>query len=569
MESTIYINTTLREARAGTTGAGLPEITLTLLAQWLCHIRFFAPGEEPALLSSPAFVLSIKETPTGTALVRTESVAENDDGDGYDFEFESIDGESLRALLGDEPILDLVLELEWTVDSVTERVHMPCTVINAYNRPDDVAPDPAEAETDAWLAARAVRFDSAQTLTTEQKTQARSNIGAAASTHTHNIADVSGLQNALDGKSANGHTHNISDVSGLQTALDNKAASGHTHSNASTSVAGFMSPQDKTKLDGLGEGVTETVPAVAQVSTITINTSSASDLDGDYIDVPITGATVRAWFDIDNSGSAPASPSPGRLIEVDISSAGNSGDFSSALAAALAADPDLNASSSGNTTTVDQPAGALSAPSTTDNSNIAIVVTTPGTDAYPRFLPIEGSQVTAVNAALLEGTPAAGFASFSHTHDYLTDLTNRPQCKRLASDFVSTSTSLASVSSLAVSVQNGKTYHFDFHGFYSTSSSIEDAGFAMLGPTATNIVVQSEIITASTGTTSFARATAWDTIHQTNAATARTNVPFRISGMFTASADGTLVPRLKTELSSAGQSTTILSGAALHVIPVD
>ncbi len=548
MESTIYINTTLREARAGTTGAGLPEITLTLLAQWLCHIRFFAPGEDPALLSSPAFVLSIKETPTGTALVRTETSSENDDGDGYDFEFESIDGESLRALLGDEPSLALVLEIEWTVDSVTERVHMPCTVINAYNRPEDSAPDPAESETDAWLSARAVRFDSAQTLTTEQKAQARSNAGAAASVHAHAIADVTSLQ----------------------TALDNKAASGHTHSNASTSVAGFMSPADKTKLDGLGEGVTETVDAVAQVSTITINTNSANDLDGDYIDVPISdGGIVRAWFNVDNSGSAPASPSPGRLIEVNISSSGNSGDFSSALASALAADLDLSASISGNTTTVDQPAGALSAPSTTDTLNIAISVTTPGTDAYQRFLPIEGSQVTAVNAVLLEGTPAAGFAPVNHSHDYLTALTNRPQCKRLANDFVSTSTSLASVSGLAVSVLNGKTYHFDFHGFYSTSTSIEDAGFAMLGPASTGIVVQSEIVTASTGTTSFARATAWDTTHQTNAATARTNVPFRVSGMFTASADGTLVPRLKTELSTTGQSTTILSGAALHVTPVD
>lgn len=569
MESTIYINSTLREARAGTTGAGLPEITLTLLAQWLCHIRFFAPGEDPALLSSPAFVLSIKETPTGTALVRTETAAENDDQDGYDFEFESIDGESLRALLGDEPSLALVLEIEWTVDSVTERVHMPCTVINAYNRPDDTAPDPAEAETDAWLTARAVRFDSAQTLTTEQKAQALSNAGAAASTHTHNISDVSGLQNALDAKSASGHSHDINGVSGLQNALDGKSASGHSHSNASTSVAGFMSAEDKAKLDGLGEGVTETVPAVAQVSTITINTSAANDLDGDYIDVPITGATVRAWFNVDNFGSAPASPSPGRLIEVNISSSGNSGDWSSALAAALAADSDLNAFSSGNTTTVEQPAGALDAPTTTETINITISVTTPGTDAYPRFIAIDGSQVTGVNAATLGGTPAAGFAQTSHTHDFATDLTNRPQCKSLASDFISSTTSLASITSLGIAVVSGKTYHFDFHGFYSTSASVEDAGMAMLGPSATGIVVQSEIVTASTGTTSFARNTAWDSTHQTNAATARSSVPFRISGKFTASANGTLVPRVKTELSSAGQTTTILSGAALHVTPVD
>lgn len=47
--------------------------------------------------------------------------------------------------------------------------------------------------------------------------------------HTHAIADVTGLQTTLDGKSAVGHTHAIADVTGLQTALDGKAAADHTH----------------------------------------------------------------------------------------------------------------------------------------------------------------------------------------------------------------------------------------------------------------------------------------------------------------------------------------------------
>lgn len=59
--------------------------------------------------------------------------------------------------------------------------------------------------------------------------------GKAAATHTHVIADVTGLQTALDGKQAAGsyaatvHAHAIADVTGLQTALDGKAASSHTH----------------------------------------------------------------------------------------------------------------------------------------------------------------------------------------------------------------------------------------------------------------------------------------------------------------------------------------------------
>lgn len=51
----------------------------------------------------------------------------------------------------------------------------------------------------------------------------------AAATHTHAISDVTGLQDALDGKAATSHTHAISDVTGLDTALAGKADSDHNH----------------------------------------------------------------------------------------------------------------------------------------------------------------------------------------------------------------------------------------------------------------------------------------------------------------------------------------------------
>jgi hypothetical protein len=68
--------------------------------------------------------------------------------------------------------------------------------------------------------------------------------GFAAASHTHTIANVSGLQGALDGKAASNHTHDyaapshshaIADVTGLQTALNGKAASNHTHDYAASS----------------------------------------------------------------------------------------------------------------------------------------------------------------------------------------------------------------------------------------------------------------------------------------------------------------------------------------------
>jgi hypothetical protein len=54
-------------------------------------------------------------------------------------------------------------------------------------------------------------------------------IGAAATSHVHSIANVTGLQTSLDGKAATSHVHSIADVTGLQTSLDGKAAASHTH----------------------------------------------------------------------------------------------------------------------------------------------------------------------------------------------------------------------------------------------------------------------------------------------------------------------------------------------------
>jgi lysophospholipase L1-like esterase len=61
--------------------------------------------------------------------------------------------------------------------------------------------------------------------------------------HSHPIADVSGLQGALDGKAAAAHVHPISGVTNLQAELDGKSPTGHIHAmadvaNLSTSLAG-------------------------------------------------------------------------------------------------------------------------------------------------------------------------------------------------------------------------------------------------------------------------------------------------------------------------------------------
>jgi hypothetical protein len=47
--------------------------------------------------------------------------------------------------------------------------------------------------------------------------------------HIHTIANISGLQTALDGKSVVGHSHLIANITGLESALDGKSGTGHTH----------------------------------------------------------------------------------------------------------------------------------------------------------------------------------------------------------------------------------------------------------------------------------------------------------------------------------------------------
>ncbi len=99
--------------------------------------------------------------------------------------------------------------------------------------------------------------------------------GKAAATHTHTIANVTGLQTALDGKQASGsyaaasHGHAISDTTGLQTALDGKQASGsyaaasHTHDDRY-----YTETEIDTKLSGLPvSGHTHTIANVTGLQT--------------------------------------------------------------------------------------------------------------------------------------------------------------------------------------------------------------------------------------------------------------------------------------------------------------
>lgn len=87
-------------------------------------------------------------------------------------------------------------------------------------------------------------------------TTARSNLGAAASTHTHIIGDVTGLQTVLDGKASTSHNHAASAINSGQLALaqggtgaDLSATGGTGHVLKQSSAGGVVSVGSITAAD--------------------------------------------------------------------------------------------------------------------------------------------------------------------------------------------------------------------------------------------------------------------------------------------------------------------------------
>lgn len=65
----------------------------------------------------------------------------------------------------------------------------------------------------------------------------------APSAHTHVVADVTGLQAMIDGKSPTSHTHTIAQVTGLQAAIDGKLTAVKataTANSVATDAAGLV-----------------------------------------------------------------------------------------------------------------------------------------------------------------------------------------------------------------------------------------------------------------------------------------------------------------------------------------
>lgn len=117
----------------------------------------------------------------------------------------------------------------------------------------------------------------------------------------------------------------IADVGGLQTAIDGKAAASHGHDAATTSAAGFMAAADKSKLDGIASGATAnaTDAQLRDRSTHT-GTQAASTITGlggaATLNVGTTAGTVAAGNDARLTDQRV--PTDGSVTDAKITAAG-------------------------------------------------------------------------------------------------------------------------------------------------------------------------------------------------------------------------------------------------------
>lgn len=151
--------------------------------------------------------------------------------------------------------------------------------------------------------------------------------GKANASHTHEIANVNGLQTALDAKAATTdvapktHTHAISDVTNLQTTLDGKAASSHNHDSTYIKIAGArgnVAGYESLQSQSTALTVTNTTRdgcCITGAVQITVNNGSSGQVWTKTIGITNASATVSlgsSWKWV--GGSAPTIAANGVLV---------------------------------------------------------------------------------------------------------------------------------------------------------------------------------------------------------------------------------------------------------------
>ncbi len=139
--------------------------------------------------------------------------------------------------------------------------------------------------------------------------------GKADTTHSHAIAEVAGLQAALNGKANTVHSHSLADLGGVQAALDAKANLSHSHAIAD--VSGLQAALDGKAATAHAHAIADVTGLAAalagKASTGAIGTSGLTSPSGVLLGRFAAGTgdvqaiTIGAGLALDGSGVLTAS----------------------------------------------------------------------------------------------------------------------------------------------------------------------------------------------------------------------------------------------------------------------
>jgi hypothetical protein len=141
--------------------------------------------------------------------------------------------------------------------------------------------------------------DTAPVNVTKAAAAAGTGTEAARSDHKHDVATATAVA-ITDSSNAEGTSTSVARAD--HTHAHGSRGGGALHADATTSVAGFMTAADKTKLDGITSGATKYATAYVDGSTSTTSPDFVDGLAGSTVSPPVDGDYV-VMFDGNTSGS--------------------------------------------------------------------------------------------------------------------------------------------------------------------------------------------------------------------------------------------------------------------------
>lgn len=110
------------------------------------------------------------------------------------------------------------------------------------------------------------------------------------------------VTDALNGKAKVQHNHTFATIVNLQSTLNNKSDVGHTHDVVTQSSNGFLSKEDKVKLDGIADGANKTI-VDSSLSSTSVNPVQSKIINS-ALNEKANVSHTHSIGDIDNLQSA-------------------------------------------------------------------------------------------------------------------------------------------------------------------------------------------------------------------------------------------------------------------------